>query len=598
MVVLHLLEPSATANQLQIRASPTDSINHIRSQIALRHPLSPSLDDIRLVRAGRLLADTETVQDVLGGVIGSGEEDTEGETHTIHLVLRPDGRASKTTPNRTGASSVGVSHSANMGNDDVSIALSGPSSSELAATPELSTGLPPFAADSYPYTSTAPIDPSFYRSITDALAFYTFESQSALFQFINVPTQSMNKWEDLSPPPVVPWDVARLVVHALVTNLGIESGLEGAGSEHRGRLEEWIGPEGGEWPIIIDDMPYQLSVPPLSTLSTAQRTALHSYLLYSSRQDILTNLLATHLYPSFPLSFSSHIEPTPTIPAAAPVAPGVSAEVRTRMIKAMILLGMNFVKYALVWYVFTREEDTMESIVWAVGLLGWWMYEGFLEIRRAQVGGDETRGGVAGGAGGAGRGSAPETRSGSADGESHTIFVLPVPPTPLHRVALIGLERESALLRFSSSSTPSETTSTEMLTSSGCLPLWLKVVLFPVLFVTSALPPLDAFRRSTLRRRENLIRERVGSLSPSPSLAESAPAPQDAHGQGQGQTRRTLPAGLSAQAKMFYHRVLDRGDRVDWAEEEEAQREILEREDRERRNREGDGDGGFWNFLL
>ena len=60
------------------------------------------------------------------------------------------------------------------------------------------------------------------------------------------------------------------------------------------------------------------------------------------------------------------------------------------------------------------------------------------------------------------------------------------------------------------------------------------------------------------------MRETVEILSPPPAAG------------GEDEAEKTIPAGLGVQARKYYARVLERGERIDWAAEEEAQRAAAE----------------------
>lgn len=42
------------------------------------------------------------------------------------------------------------------------------------------------------------------------------------------------------------------MVHEVVISCGLESGLGGAGAQHRGSLEDWVGEEGGDWQVDVE----------------------------------------------------------------------------------------------------------------------------------------------------------------------------------------------------------------------------------------------------------------------------------------------------------------------------------------------------------
>ncbi|KAL7415556.1 hypothetical protein BDY24DRAFT_263585 [Mrakia frigida] len=287
-------------------------------------------------------------------------------------------------------------------------------------------------------------------------------------------------------------------------------------------------------------------------------------------------------------------------------------------IRVVPMMLMNAVKYALVWYIFTQGETVVSRSLWGLALVGWWVYEGWGEVRR--IGGGE----VGAGAGAvppaaravaaqavqpisAGASAAAVTADSTSSSDSSApappprplpTFHLPPTSSPFHSLALIGLANESSLLSLSPSS--SETPHAPPTSPTTLLQT---LLLAPLLLLLSIAPPLEALRSSAIRSRERVMRELVEVLT-----RNAANEAQNLEGGGDASTSTSnptvvvppppshvlLPPGLGIEAKGYYRRVLERGERIDWAEEEEAQREGLERERERERERGGGGLGGLF----
>lgn len=93
---------------------------------------------------------------------------------------------------------------------------------------------------------------------------------------------------------------------------------------------------------------------------------------------------------------------------------------------------------------------------------------------------------------------------------------------------------------------------------------------------------VEVLTRNAANEAQNLEGEGDASaLTSTPTVVVPPPPPPPIHG--------LLPPGLGIEAKGYYRRVLERGERIDWAEEEEAQREGLRLEREREREREGGG---------
>jgi hypothetical protein len=99
---------------------------------------------------------------------------------------------------------------------------------------------------------------------------------------------------------------------------------------------------GSTRPPYLSGLPYHLAIPPLSTLSPTQKEALHSYLIYSSRIDLIHD--AGALYEAL-------LSATPAVTATAARSRIILLDMRRAMLVAP---GMVFsaLKYAFVWYIF------------------------------------------------------------------------------------------------------------------------------------------------------------------------------------------------------------------------------------------------------
>lgn len=296
------------------------------------------------------------------------------------------------------------------------------------------------------------------------------------------------------------------------------------------------------------------------------------------------------------------------LPASAtnrPTPPLTDTAVRRQsaFVRVVPMMLMNAIKYSLVWYIFTQREALTSRILWGLALLGWWVYEGMGEYRRAVGGPSRPPAAAALPPVIPNPSVGPET-SDSADGAASSsapaaslsqrpipTFTLTPTSSPLHALALVGLQHEIDLLSLTPRSWPRNnffTPTSQPPIATAPLPppsapsrtqaLLRTLYLAPLLLLLTIAPPLEALRTQTIRRRETAMRDLVEALTPpNPSDASSGSA-------------YVLPEGLGADAKAYYRRVLERGERIDWDAEEAAQRELLGREG----EREREGDGGWF----
>lgn len=247
MVVLQLLDSSAGPSPLQITADPSDSITHIRARISSLHPSAPAVGDIRLVRAGRLLRDGETVLDVLGSEAVRAED--EGP-HLIHLVLRPGHQqphqpqpaAATTTTQATGTQPASTSvPPAMVGLDGRPIHLPTPAAS---AAPPHASGVQPTPAAPVTAAPTLP----YHHALSDALSLYTFLANDALCEMLALARPS---WDGQQPPPLIGLAYAQALVQQTMETVGIESALGDAMAGRR-RLDEWVPAEGQQLEVNVE----------------------------------------------------------------------------------------------------------------------------------------------------------------------------------------------------------------------------------------------------------------------------------------------------------------------------------------------------------
>jgi hypothetical protein len=267
MVQLLLLDSSPQPSPLALSAQPSDSINHIRSRIASAHPAAPSLDEIRLVRGGRILLDSQTLSDVLGSSLLEQQE-----PHTIHLVLKPRTGPAAPPAQQKSATPLAPSPVVNLSQAAASTSSFSVSSSSitqptagqrqptagpstvlppppLSAPPAVTTPPPPAtttAATGVSAFSTSTVFPDML-ALTDALGLYSYLSRSSLCTLLDLPVAT---WEHaLEGIPVVSEAEARVTVNRTMQAWGIPSGL---GTGDWGELGEWISEEGAEWQIEVE----------------------------------------------------------------------------------------------------------------------------------------------------------------------------------------------------------------------------------------------------------------------------------------------------------------------------------------------------------
>lgn len=232
-----------------LQANPTDSVEGLKLQIAATHPSAPKLDDVRLVRAGRFLKDSETVQDVLGlgkRVGGEGGEDDE-TPHTIHLVLR--GVQGKEREKEGGAAG-GKDSSTSPSGGGPSASSSLPPATTPTLAPSSSSTILNAPLLSQPSSNVPLLPDDRVLDLTDAVGLYTHLARSSLCTLLNLPTV---QWDDILPTPQVSEQDAKRLVKQTVEGFGVQSGLgEVEGPEQRGRLEDWVGEYGGEWSVEVE----------------------------------------------------------------------------------------------------------------------------------------------------------------------------------------------------------------------------------------------------------------------------------------------------------------------------------------------------------
>jgi hypothetical protein len=235
-----------------------------------------------------------------------------------------------------------------------------------------------------------------------------------------------------------------------------------------------------------------------------------------------------------------------------------------------------------VWYIFTQDDGWLDSCLWAAGLTAVWLWEAWKGYRRLQPAPPVVPSTAATNSNGL------ETDSTDPDRPLRPLprYRLPSAPTPFHALLAVGLQTETDRLRLSPPPTSARRRAAGLPRPSILKPLLLP----PFLLVCSIVPPLEAYRRRLIRQRETAMR------ALSEALTARAPAEPDSVEADAGQPRRLVPDGLpGAPERDYWRRVLEREERVDWAEEEEAQRRLGgEREDREQE----EVDGGLLALLF
>ncbi|KAL7415555.1 hypothetical protein BDY24DRAFT_381504 [Mrakia frigida] len=242
MVNLLFLSPSSTSSTFPLSALPTDSIHVLKVQLAALHPSCPRVEDVQLVRGGRFLNDQETVQDVLGlGKAEREEEEEDGRPHTIHLVLRGGGQ---------GGEKREVMSSSMERTTTTTTSLPPPSMAAAAAPTTPILPPPPSTPSPSSSAPTILLPPDRVLDLSDAVGLYAHLSRSSLCTLLNLPSLA---WEDILPPPQVSEAEAKRLVKQTVEGFGVQSGFgeeeeEGEG----GRLEDWVGEDGGEWSVEVE----------------------------------------------------------------------------------------------------------------------------------------------------------------------------------------------------------------------------------------------------------------------------------------------------------------------------------------------------------
>lgn len=119
-------------------------------------------------------------------------------------------------------------------------------------------------------------------------------------------------------------------------------------------------------------------------------------------------------------------------------------------------------------------------------------------------------------------------------------------------------------------------------------PSFVRRLFLPVILLFfSVAPPLDAHRRRLIRERETAMRSLSSALAA--RAARQADTVTDLSQLSSQAEQRLLPEGLpSAREERYWRSVVEREERVDWAEEEEAQRRMGgDQAEREREQAEG-----------
>lgn len=229
MVNLLFLD-STSPSPFPLQANPTDSIGGLKAQLAAQHPSAPPLDQVALLRGGRWLKDTETVQDVLGGNLVPGGDD--GTPHTIHLVLRGVKQQQQKEVGKGSTMSTSSS--------------SAPGPSTARPPPILASTPTPTSASRSSPSNVLLLPDDRVLDLSDAVSFYAHLSRSALCDLLSLPAIA---WEDIRPAPQVSEEEAKALVRQTMETFGVQSGL---GEGERGELENWVGPYGGEWSVEVE----------------------------------------------------------------------------------------------------------------------------------------------------------------------------------------------------------------------------------------------------------------------------------------------------------------------------------------------------------
>jgi hypothetical protein len=234
LVFLDSVAPSSPS--ISLTSSPADSIGSIKNQLRTLHPARPTLESIRLIRGGKLLKDSESVADVLGKSLtgsnekGEGKGDGEEETHTIHLVIKGG----------PGAAAVAQPPSSSARNSTAYSSQTASSSSSTTFTP---------ASTTFSSTHTSSPQIALSHALSDAQAFYSYASRSALCTILNLPTIP---WEDLMPRPIVSEEEAKAAVERFMGAFGVSAGFDGSDDGEDERVERWIPAEGASWQVEVE----------------------------------------------------------------------------------------------------------------------------------------------------------------------------------------------------------------------------------------------------------------------------------------------------------------------------------------------------------
>ncbi|KAK4687755.1 hypothetical protein P7C73_g2367, partial [Tremellales sp. Uapishka_1] len=541
-------------------------------------------DGMRLVWQGRILRDEEALGDIVGMNFNSSQP------YNIYLVARP--------------------------------ILSAQSSSSTTTVTAAVPDAP--AADQATGSDVTPSS----LALNDSIHYLLFVSRHHLCKLLSTPPLA---WIDTVPPPLFPQRYARNAVMSVVRVYADDRGsreegwegwedafeddedVEGGGIRDSGRKETetlimklWASRVGRNWKegadgesvmIELDEVQYQLHLPPLDLQSTAQLAHLLSYLRTTSLLPLLYACLSSQQQSAQQSAARLNQHATVTVP----LQPREAYRYQIRIAIPMSVLShmfFSFIKIAITIWMMTRNLSWRDYrfLVMAGAAAMWWIADGMAEMRRVRR---ERRANMP-----IPVPAAPQAGPGGEDGNDN-VAAMPRRNVQRDRPALpsntslidqifsfIGLETDNHQLRL-----PAHTTDRRPVPANGPSqlaqmrnpsrrqpPRWQTQLVLPVwLWLVTLIPEFESVRARAIRKRERAMRVLVGELT--------AQAQQDQHEQeGEPVVERVLPDRLNVAAKRYYERVMQRGEGIDWEEEREAQRALGVGEEEEERN---GGGGGF-----
>ncbi|ORY28318.1 hypothetical protein BCR39DRAFT_535499 [Naematelia encephala] len=519
-------------------------------------------EGMRVVWQGRIVRDEERLGDVVKDSRASAQ------VHTFHLVARRI--ATQSRPSMSAAQSYR--------------STAAPPSAQVETTPSF------VLSSNTPTTATI-------SALADTVHYLLFTARHHLCHLLSIPPLA---WDATTPKPVVGQSKAQQAVMSVVRTFsearqgsleGWEAAFENDAEDIWNKLgragieaevrELWMNNVGRIWnegedgevvTVELDNLPYQLHLPPLKISTPSQLVHLLQYLRITSLLPSLNAELELQTL----MSLAPPPPPTRTIPAVPQPAQRQHL-IPTITTATALSLALSAAKIAALIWMLCRGMKWDDFRLWIIsgGAVGWWIGEAHHRLahdRRQQAAAANPAEPQPVAAAGAQQGQPGPRRPMSNQG--FWTWIIP----------LMHLDRDAVILRLPGRAHPELGDLEADLRANPVLlermrrpsPILITHVVLPIyLWFITLFPAFEALRARAIRRRERAMRQLVNE--------RSAGQLDD-----MGEPLVVLPQGLDVWGKAYYQRVIARGEGIDWEEERDAQRAMGIGEEEEMR-----GEGGL-----